>query len=73
MVQEESTASECVCPDCGYRCNACLGTGTAVTREELQKLRATNWFTPAFNGAPDEDEPAEADVNPERPDGPAGF
>ena len=34
MVHEEDRQSACVCPQCGYKCNACLGTGTALTREE---------------------------------------
>ena len=29
----------CVCPDCLYRCYACQGTGTALSREEVQALR----------------------------------
>ena len=34
MVQADGAKCLCICPDCGYRCNACLGTGTALTREE---------------------------------------
>ena len=29
----------CVCPECLYRCYACQGTGTALTREEILALR----------------------------------
>lgn len=29
----------CVCPDCLYRCYACQGTGTALTREEVQGMK----------------------------------
>ena len=29
----------CVCPECLYRCYACQGTGTALTREQIQALR----------------------------------
>ena len=29
----------CVCPDCLYRCYACQGTGTALSREDVQALR----------------------------------
>lgn len=55
MVQEDER-STCVCPDCGYRCDACLGTGTAITREQLAALRDTEWFKPDFESAPcDED------------------
>ena len=49
MIQSESGNVSCVCPDCGYRCNACLGTATVISREELEKLRNTEWFTPNFN------------------------
>ncbi len=70
MIQEEESGEACVCPVCGYRCNACLGTGTVVSREELQKLRGTDWFTPQFDGAPDDaDEPPAT----EGPDAPEGF
>jgi hypothetical protein len=57
MVQTEEAPIVCVCPECGYRCDACLGTGTALTREELQKLRGTEWFAPSFNGGTEENEP----------------
>ncbi len=30
----------CVCPECLYRCYACQGTGTALTREQILSLRA---------------------------------
>ena len=50
----------CVCPDCGYRCNACLGTNTIITREQLSQLKNVEWFTPTFNG-PRNDEEAEAE------------
>jgi hypothetical protein len=53
-------AEVCVCPECGYRCNACLGTGTAITREELAKLRGTEWFSPSFLGDGEENKPEEA-------------
>ena len=35
----------CVCPDCGYRCNDCLGTNTVVGRESLKALA----FDPRFD------------------------
>ena len=56
MVQEEESRSACICPACGYRCNACLGTGTALSKEELLRLKGTDWFEPRFDS-----EPAEAD------------
>ena len=30
MIQAESDHLGCVCQDCGYRCNDCLGTNTVV-------------------------------------------
>lgn len=30
----------CVCPECLYRCYACQGTGTALTKEEIARLKA---------------------------------
>lgn len=34
----------CVCPECGHRCSACLGTNTVVSREQLQKLTQVSWI-----------------------------
>ncbi len=68
MVQAEEAV--CVCPDCGYRCDACLGTGTALSREELLSLRDTQWFTPSFTGGTEENEPDGAYTITERPDAP---
>ncbi len=45
MIQAESDHLGCVCPDCGYRCNDCLGTNTVVGRESLKALA----FDPRFN------------------------
>ena len=56
MVQLDHDASVCVCPQCHYRCNACLGTGTALTRDALQKLKDTDWFVPHFEDSPLEDD-----------------
>ena len=45
MIQAESDHLGCVCPDCGYRCNDCLGTNTVVGRESLKALA----FDPRFD------------------------
>ena len=37
MVHAESGNGACVCPECGWRCDACLGTNTVLTGEELRK------------------------------------
>ena len=49
MIQSETEHQACVCPSCGYRCNACLGTNTVITREQLAQLKNVEWFTPNFD------------------------
>lgn len=44
MNQSEGLELGCVCPECGYRCKACLGTNSVVSRENLKKLASD----PAF-------------------------
>ena len=39
MVHAESMELGCVCPDCGYRCTACLGTNSVLSREALKHLK----------------------------------
>lgn len=57
MIQSETDGMACVCPSCGYRCNACLGTGTVLSRERLGALKGTDWFTPQFDSpVSDEDD-----------------
>ena len=38
MVHSERD-NACVCPECLYRCYACQGTGTALTRDQVLSLR----------------------------------
>lgn len=57
MIQSETEHQACVCPECGYRCNACLGTNTVITREQLAQLKNVEWFTPNFD-SPVSDEDA---------------
>lgn len=38
MVHSEGLELGCVCPNCGYRCKACLGTDTVVSRERLKGI-----------------------------------
>lgn len=47
MVQADGASVHCVCPDCGYRCSACLGTNTVMSREEIARLRESGEI-PAF-------------------------
>ncbi len=46
MVQAESAALGCVCPECGYRCRDCLGTDTVVSRDHLGDLARDPRFSP---------------------------
>ena len=46
MVQAESAALGCVCPECGYRCNDCLGTDTVVSRDRIASLAKDPRFSP---------------------------
>ena len=39
MNQSEGLELGCVCPNCGYRCKACLGTNSVVGRESLKDLK----------------------------------
>ena len=57
MIQSETEHMACVCPECGYRCNACLGTNTVITREMLSQLKDTDRFQPNFESpVSDEDD-----------------
>ena len=38
MVHAESLELGCVCPECGNRCKACLGTNSVVSRDGLKNL-----------------------------------
>ena len=41
MVHEESGRFVgCVCPACLYRCTACLGTNSMITKEEIEQLKS---------------------------------
>ena len=38
MIHAEDS-DDCVCPDCGHRCHACLGTNTVWSPERIAELR----------------------------------
>ena len=38
MIQSEGLDVGCVCPECLFRCRACMGTNTVVSREDLKHL-----------------------------------
>ena len=64
MVQAESAALGCVCPECGYRCRDCLGTDTVVSRDHLADLARDPRFSSESLSRlfdPEEVAPAEED------------
>lgn len=44
MNQSEGIELGCVCPTCGYRCKACLGTDSVVSRDKLKELACNPFF-----------------------------
>ena len=38
MNQSEGLELGCVCPNCGYRCKACLGTDSVISRDSLKRI-----------------------------------
>lgn len=52
MVHAEGKKT-CVCPDCGNRCSACLGTDTVVSREKLRDLSFVPWIKNDIEDAED--------------------
>ena len=48
MVHSERD-NACVCPECLYRCYACQGTGTALTKEQVQSLRSSDALLSLMN------------------------
>lgn len=38
MVHSEGLELGCVCPQCGYRCKACLGTDSVISRDSLKGI-----------------------------------
>ena len=53
MIQAESDHLGCICPDCGYRCNDCLGTNTVVSKERLKDLKFVQWIARDIEKAQD--------------------
>lgn len=39
MIQSDDSHLGCVCPECGNRCVACLGTNTVMSRETILSIR----------------------------------
>ena len=67
MVQSEGLALGCVCPDCGYRCKACLGTDSVVSRDALKNLVNNDMLMrDIFTSFDKADEPPETDPSPDK-------
>lgn len=43
MNHAEDLKLGCVCPNCGFRCNACLGTDSILSKEDLKQIERP-WF-----------------------------
>ena len=67
MVQSEGLELGCVCPACGYRCKACLGTDSVVGREALSRLKDDALLMKdIFSSFDEPDSPPEADPSPDK-------
>ena len=53
MNQSEGIELGCVCPECGYRCKACLGTNSVVSRDKLKALANNPEFLSEIFGEPE--------------------
>ena len=40
MIQSDDAHLGCVCPECGNRCTACLGTNTVMDKEIVKSLKS---------------------------------
>ncbi len=67
MNQSEGLELGCVCPNCGYRCKACLGTDSVVSRKGLKDLVFnTQLMQDIFTAFDDPDEGPEKDPSPDK-------
>ena len=58
MTHSESMELGCVCPECGYRCKACLGTNTVLSRDALKSLANNPAFLSNLFQEPEEEKEA---------------
>ena len=67
MNQSEGLELGCVCPQCGYRCKACLGTDSVVSREGLRDLVFNDrLMRDIFTSFDDADDAPERDPSPDK-------
>lgn len=48
MTQSEGFNISCICAECGYKCNACLGTNTVISKDDINKLKGDLFFEAEF-------------------------
>lgn len=39
MIQSDDSHLGCVCPECGSRCTACLGTNSVMSKETIASIK----------------------------------
>ena len=66
MVHSEGIELGCVCPECGYRCKACLGTNSVVSREALSGLKNNAQLMQDIFSSFDDDEGAPLEDSPDK-------
>lgn len=58
MIQEvRGISSRCVCKDCGYVCDACLGTNSMIQKGESLPLDLVRKYQDGVPLTPEEDQP----------------
>lgn len=65
MVHSEGLELGCVCPECGYRCKACLGTDSVISRDSLKGIADNPTIMRDIMTSFDPEAPAEAPDEPE--------
>lgn len=45
MIQADDLTLGCICPNCGERCTACLGTNTVISKEKFKELKNDSRFS----------------------------
>ena len=66
MNQSEGLELGCVCPNCGYRCKACLGTNSVISREGLKDLKNNPMLMREIFSSFDDDAPPDRDPSPDK-------
>lgn len=56
MIQSDDSHLGCVCPECGNRCVACLGTDSVMSRDAIMSIRNDPIMESALLGRFSEDD-----------------